>query len=184
MSWEIGKSEVVLKTPIWDVIKTKKYNNKTKAYGDYVSLKCKDWISVVIYNVDTQKFVMIKEFRHGINDYIMEFPSGTVEDGENPIDCARREVQEETGYYNVLKQVPLFEGNPNTAFHNNKMHCYYFEVTNDKVDQQLDANEDVEVVEVTYEEMCKAITSDSSVSQQLALAKYTIAKMYAGRNGR
>ena len=177
MSWEIGKQETVLKTPIWDVVKTTKYNSKTEGYGDYVSLKCKDWISAIIYNVDTDKFIMIKEFRHGINDYILEFPSGTVEDGEDPLDCAKREIQEETGYCNIVSSMLLFEGNPNTAFMNNKQHCYYFEVKDDKVDRHLDANEDIEVVEVTYKEMFYAINNNSSISQQLALAKYRLAKL-------
>lgn len=44
------------------------------------------------------KIIMLRQFRPVINSYIYELPAGTIEKSERPLDCARREVVEETGY--------------------------------------------------------------------------------------
>jgi ADP-ribose pyrophosphatase len=47
---------------------------------------------------DDGRILLIRQFRAAINKYIWEFPAGTLEKGEKPVDCARREIIEETGY--------------------------------------------------------------------------------------
>ena len=42
--------------------------------------------------------VLIKQYRHCIGDTIWEIPAGRLEPGENPLDCAKRELEEEVGY--------------------------------------------------------------------------------------
>ena len=42
--------------------------------------------------------VLIKQYRYLIGDTIWEIPAGRLEQGERPLDCARRELEEEVGY--------------------------------------------------------------------------------------
>ena len=44
------------------------------------------------------RVVLIRQFRHAADGYIYEIPAGRLGDGESPEHCARRELQEETGY--------------------------------------------------------------------------------------
>ena len=44
------------------------------------------------------KVILLRQFRPVINAYIFELPAGTIEKGERPLACARREIIEETGY--------------------------------------------------------------------------------------
>ncbi|NMA91567.1 MAG: NUDIX hydrolase, partial [Firmicutes bacterium] len=42
--------------------------------------------------------VMVKQYRHPVSEVLWEIPAGLLEPGERPLDCARRELAEETGF--------------------------------------------------------------------------------------
>jgi ADP-ribose pyrophosphatase len=42
--------------------------------------------------------VMIHNFRHAVEQELLELPAGTLQPGEAPVDCAARELEEETGF--------------------------------------------------------------------------------------
>jgi 8-oxo-dGTP pyrophosphatase MutT (NUDIX family) len=42
--------------------------------------------------------VVIREYRHGAKDYVWQLPAGYVEQGETPLEAAKRELLQETGY--------------------------------------------------------------------------------------
>lgn len=44
------------------------------------------------------KVLMIRQFRPAISDWLLEIPAGTLEKGEKPLFCAKREIIEETGF--------------------------------------------------------------------------------------
>ncbi|MGH7531802.1 MAG: NUDIX hydrolase [Gemmatimonadales bacterium] len=44
------------------------------------------------------RIVLIRQFRHAAGGEIWEIPAGRLEPGEDPATCARRELEEETGY--------------------------------------------------------------------------------------
>ena len=54
--------------------------------------------AAAIVAVDADDTVaLLRQFRHAVGGYIWEVPAGTLGDGEAPADCARRELEEETG---------------------------------------------------------------------------------------
>ncbi|MFN8389288.1 MAG: NUDIX hydrolase [Bdellovibrionota bacterium] len=54
--------------------------------------------AVVILPVrDDGTLILIEQFRPAIRDSILEFPAGTLEPGEQPLECAKRELVEEIG---------------------------------------------------------------------------------------
>ena len=48
--------------------------------------------------IDDSKVVLVKQYRAPINSWILEVPAGKVEFSESPEECAKRELEEETGY--------------------------------------------------------------------------------------
>lgn len=42
--------------------------------------------------------VLVRQYRHNLKAHVLEFPAGTVSDGEQPETAALRELEEETGY--------------------------------------------------------------------------------------
>jgi len=53
---------------------------------------------VIVPILDRGRFVLIKQFRAATGKVIWEFPAGTLEKGEPPLACAKREIIEETGF--------------------------------------------------------------------------------------
>jgi ADP-ribose pyrophosphatase len=55
--------------------------------------------SVVIVPVTTDgKVLFIRQFRYATGDYLLELPAGLIDEGEDPIESAKRELIEETSY--------------------------------------------------------------------------------------
>jgi len=54
--------------------------------------------SVCILPVYRNKVVLIKQYRHARNEWLLEFPAGSIEDDETPEQAAIRELEEEAGY--------------------------------------------------------------------------------------
>jgi ADP-ribose pyrophosphatase len=48
-------------------------------------------------DADDPQILLIKQYRHAANDFIYEIPAGKLDGGEDPMECAKRELREETG---------------------------------------------------------------------------------------
>jgi len=57
-----------------------------------------DDFSIVIPVLGRDMLVMIWNYRHAIQGWELELPAGHIENGESPEACARRELEEETGF--------------------------------------------------------------------------------------
>ena len=124
----------------------------------YTVLNTSDW-AIVVPVLDTghgERFVMVRQWRHGAQDLSLEFPGGVFEKGEDAQTAAERELLEETGY-RAGKIQKLGEFNPNPAIMSNKV---YFFLAQDLVPiarQNLDEDEYVEVETVSFEEVLQGM---------------------------
>ena len=54
--------------------------------------------SAVVPFVTDEDILLVRQFRYAAQGFILEVPAGTLQSGEPPDECARREVEEEAGY--------------------------------------------------------------------------------------
>jgi ADP-ribose pyrophosphatase len=54
--------------------------------------------ALIVPILSKRRIIMLRQLRPVINSYIYELPAGTLNKGESPKACARREIIEETGY--------------------------------------------------------------------------------------
>lgn len=116
-----------------------------------VVFEFRNWAVVIALTKD-KEVVMIRQYRHGIQEVLWEFPGGVVEDGENPSDGVRRELLEETGY-SVSNLVEVGKYYPNPALQTNSMYCYLASDAKKVSGQTLDDAEEIEVHLVPLEEL-------------------------------
>jgi ADP-ribose pyrophosphatase len=89
----ITKREIVFRTP-WLQVEAKSTDADAEPF---YSLKVPDYVAVIPYTPDG-RVVLVRQFRHAVEEMSLEFPSGLVDAGEEPEATARRELEEETGY--------------------------------------------------------------------------------------
>ncbi len=54
--------------------------------------------AVIIPHLGNNRYVLVRQYRYALRQATIEFPAGRLDPGEDPLDCAERELAEETGY--------------------------------------------------------------------------------------
>lgn len=78
---------------------------------------------VILAFTPDDRILLIKNRRYAVGQILLELPAGTLEKNEDPINCAGRELLEETGYLaGRLKSIGNFFTSPGIL--SEKMYCY------------------------------------------------------------
>jgi len=80
--------------------------------------------AVAIVAVDEEQNVcLVRQYRKPVEKVLLEIPAGTMDAGETPLDCARRELEEETGLKaNNLEEILYYYSAP--GFCDEKLHIF------------------------------------------------------------
>jgi 8-oxo-dGTP pyrophosphatase MutT (NUDIX family) len=115
--WLTLHREEVLDCRIFRVERVRRRNADGDRQGDFHLIDSKDWVNVIAVTEDRQ-IVLIRQYRHGIDEVALEIPGGILDENESPVDAALRELLEETGY--TAREVKIIgRVRPNPAFLNN-----------------------------------------------------------------
>ena len=111
--------------------------------------------AAIVPLLDETRILMLKQYRHALKDHIWEIPAGTVDHQESVINCAKRELIEETGFLAGNWQ-KLAEITPVPGYSNERIHIFL--ATDIKpARQNLDKDEIIKVHEVKFSEAIKMI---------------------------
>jgi ADP-ribose pyrophosphatase len=162
------RTEIPFATPWFQVAA------KTMRAGEspYYSLRLADYAATVALTED-ERVVLVRQYRPAIERETLELPSGLVDPGENPLQTARRELLEETGYDapEIEMLGPLL---PDTGRLGNRLWCCAARGV--RKAEGWRAEEDIAVELVTVTELAEA-TRDGRFDHALHLAALLLAEL-------
>lgn len=174
--WELLDSKYIIQRP-WATLRVDKLklpNGNIK--DEYYVLEYPTWVNMVAITAD-QKVLLVRQYRHGAGQIMVELPAGVVEEGEDTEEAARRELLEETGYaFDKIEYICQLYANPATS--GNLTYTYLLQGGRKIQEQQLDNSEDIEVVEMSIAQ-AKQFLFENKIGQALHSAAlfYTFKKM-------
>lgn len=128
--------------------------------------------SAVVAIDEENRIIMEKQFRYALNDYLLEIPAGKLDKGEDPLVCAKRELEEETGII-ASEWISLGTIATSPGFCNEVIHLFVAKGLS-KGEIHWDEDEYVEVERYTFDELLKRIQEekikDSKTLSALLLA--------------
>ncbi len=123
------------------------------------------------------KLVLVRQYRFTVQGRILEFPAGTVEPHEAPFETIKREIEEETGYRaNRWQNLGKFIIAPGYS----DEYIYAFLAQDlEKLESPPagDADEDIETILMTPDELEKAILSGEPVDAK-SISSFFLARPY------
>ena len=114
--------------------------------------------AVAILAIQDDQLILVKQYRYATGKYLLEIPAGTLEEGEDPYNCAVRELQEETGYAaNAWSK--LFQCY-NAPGYSNEILYFYLAEGLTKYNASPEDDEDIEVQRYGFNDVLDMIDSN------------------------
>jgi len=156
-SWRIISSDFLIQNK-WLTVRKDYVRLPTGVeMDDYYVLEYPDWVTIIAITEDG-KYVMERQYRHGLQRTCYELCGGTVEQGEDKLDTAKRELKEETGYEGGEWEFFSITA-PNPAAMTNLCYTFLAKGVKKTSNQNLEKTEDIDVCEMTEEELLRVMES-------------------------
>ena len=108
--------------------------------------------AVVLAQRPDGRFVLVRQYRKPVERVLTEAVAGTLEEGEDPRDCARRELEEETGY-TAASLTDLGQVYPAPGYTDEVLFLYYARLNPEPGAGAPEEDEVIEVVVLTETEL-------------------------------
>ncbi|MEM4657700.1 MAG: NUDIX hydrolase [Candidatus Methanosuratincola sp.] len=141
--WEARRSEKLNSLSIFSTRKDYCVSPTTGIEHPFYVLETPTWVNVIAIT-PSDEMVLIRQFRHGTRTITIEIPGGSVDEGEAPLEAAKRELLEETGYASC-NWLEIGVVHPNPAFQDNVCYTYLAQGAEKVADQNTDGTEEIEV---------------------------------------
>lgn len=130
-----------------------------KLISPYYVMEYPNWVCALAQTKEN-KFVLVKQYRQALGSSLIELAGGCIDpEDSSPEEAARRELLEETGFsFDHFEYLGHTSANPST--NNNLMYMFLATGGVQVKKQNLDPNEEIEVLQVTLNEMVELINGN------------------------
>jgi len=133
---------------------------------------------VILPLLDDGKVLLERQFRYPLHDVFIEFPAGKIDPGEDPLDCAKRELVEETGYTATDWQ---FVSTIHNAIAYSDEHLDLYLARGLKQgEQKLDDGEFLELFTATIDELLQWVREGKVTDVKTIIGAFWLDKLRAG----
>lgn len=149
--WMLRDSKYMLRTPWLNVRKDAVVTSKNVEIDDFYILEYPNWVNVIAITTEG-RYVIERQYRHGLQQAVYEICAGICEPNECPIKAAQRELLEETGFTGGKWE---FFGKyaPNPSAMTNWSYTFIAEGVTRTASPMQEPTEDIDLIEVSRDEL-------------------------------
>jgi 8-oxo-dGTP pyrophosphatase MutT (NUDIX family) len=177
MKWKTIFSEYLFRDKWFNVRREKCETPTGKIVEPYYVYEFTPWVGALALTAEG-RVVLIKQYRHALGEICIEIPGGCVDETDESIEAAaHRELFEETGYqFDSIEFLGSVSPNPST--NTNLFHMFLARGGKKVANQQLDPNEEIEVMDVSIDELKSLIRGNKIVqSMHISCMLYGLEKL-------
>lgn len=171
-SYQVQKSETLLETPVFHITCDHVLLPNGCASQRFIVQHSG---AVIVIPQDAKGMLyLVRQYRHAVGKHLLEFPAGTLEKGEEPFECAQREICEEVGQ-GAREWLELGVLYPAPGFCTEMQHAF---VAKDLYPKKLQGDDDeiLQVEKLSLEGVKKAIVA-GEICDAKSIAIFTQAQL-------
>ena len=143
--WKTLKSELIFDHPWYKVRRDHVELPDGQQLDDYY-VSVRHNVVLIFAVTEDEQVVLVRQYKHGIGQILIEVPGGVIDDNEDvPLEAAKRELLEETGYTSDDVEL-LLEVNDNPTKDTNTTSFFLARNVRQVAAQHLDPTENIEVL--------------------------------------
>jgi ADP-ribose pyrophosphatase len=156
--WKILESNFIIDNK-WCRVKQDKVQLPSGLIVDDYFVNIRPEIVLILPITQNQEVVLVRQYRHGVEEILIELPAGTFDSQkEDSVEAAHRELEEETGYQ-APELIPLAKIYDNPVKDKTLIHIFMAPNVTLTGKQNLDITEEIEVILVPLTEIKANILS-------------------------
>lgn len=178
MPFKTLATETLVENEIFSLKKERLQKENGDVIEEYYIVDRPD-VAIIITITTDNKLVLLNQYRHPIKKSGIEVPAGHINKGEDPLEGAKRELLEETGYTpkNIIK---IYENYASIGLLNQKLHFFLATEAQQTHEQNLDKDEELTVIIKSWEETEKLL-EEGHIQDIDSVAAILLAKKYLKR---
>ena len=174
--WKLLNSQNKFSDRLFNIRHDRYHFSKSGQEKDYTVIETNNWVNIVPIT-SKGDVILIKQYRHGTGEIVIEVPGGVVEKNDpSPEFAGERELLEETGYKGD-KLINLGTVIPNPAIQNNRCHIFLAENVRKISEQNLDPQESIEIFSLPKDEVYKMIY-EGKINHSLVIDAFCLLMLY------